>query len=221
MSDMITFKFKCSALAGFLTMFISIFMDWYHVVVYSKDGGKINSYTLTLFAGWVLDSSERVTIFSGPNIESMNAENAFNLTMTVPILLPIVFCSCIVVSLIVILVRPMKVSKKLRQSDYICSVILLSTVLLNIGFVLLVPIWYFINEDLFFPGLMILLEVNNYGFFVGIGYLLQLFAFIFVFPYCWTYYKIVKLKTQQSIQELEESESPLNKLEKIVNEGGA
>ncbi|MFX1467706.1 MAG: hypothetical protein ACFFB8_03515 [Promethearchaeota archaeon] len=180
--------FRMLFLSGLNLLLFSLFLQWYSFQIYNADNELLVSWEYTISTGWdtpLTDSSFFNDFMKPVNIGS-------------PLLFTILLTGGIILSTYVILFQDIEQAKN-PESFYKFGYILAFIVALVFTYVCIFPVLYIISNNLIFP----LLIVENYesGLFyfysIGPGYLLQLFSFPLLFPYCIFYFATIRKFKQQ------------------------
>ncbi len=180
--------FRMSFLSGLSLLLFSLFLQLYSFQIYNADNELLVSWVYTISTGWdtPLSNSSFFNEFMKPvNIGS-------------PLILTILLTGGIILSSYVILFQDIEHAKN-PESFYKFGYFLAFIVALVFTYVCIFPILYIISNNLMFP----LFTVENYEsgliylYSIGPGYLLQLFSFPLLFPYCIFYFATIRKFKQQ------------------------
>lgn len=186
----IYFKFICVIGIGFSA--VSLFFEWYTFQVFSWEGDLLALWEFDLFSGWQ-------TPFSPDDWFNTAYEPGF---LPIPIIIQIIYLILMVISLFTLLLFNLDDSNKLKKRRKF-SYLYLSSILISVYYICVVPIYFFILSQLYFPYLTFTdpeFIVINYG--AGIGYWLQCVAFICIFPYMF-YFAMITMQFEQAPEPFE------------------
>lgn len=171
--------FKTFFLIGIFLSFLSLFFEWYSFQARNLEGELVMLWNFHLFMGWN-------TIFSPdawfnevfkPNVEQF------------PIIIALVYIAIMIITVYSVLFTDLEHLENFEKAKKYSYLHLFELILS--GFcIAAVPIYYWISQELFFPYIVFIdfdLEVS-FVYTIGIGYLLQCFAFVSLFPYSIYYY---------------------------------
>jgi hypothetical protein len=191
---------RLALLTGVILLFVSLFLEWYSFQVVDTNSELIASWSYNLFFDWTTDFPGGVVVN-----EEYRPDN-----LGVPFLVNILFITILILSLGVCIFREIDSSKNsmyVRYYSYIFAFLLIFTIFYTVLF----PSLYLYPNELYFPVLTIFdNELNitiNYS--IGIGYVLQLFGFVLIFPYS-LYYLLTVTALERSHQ------IPEIQIEKII-----
>ena len=165
---------KLALLMGVIILFISLFLEWYSFQVVDINNEVIASWSYNLFFEWTTNFPEGATV----------NEEYRPLNLNVPFYITILFIIMLVLSVGVIIIRDINLSKNttsIRYYSYIFAFLLI----LTFFYIVLFPSIYLYPNELYYPVLTnIDTELNIVTYYsVGIGYILQLCGFVLIFPY--------------------------------------
>ncbi|MFX1257055.1 MAG: hypothetical protein ACFFAN_04300 [Promethearchaeota archaeon] len=186
-------QFKILFLAGLMLLFISLFLDWYYLQVYNEDGELLAFWSYNPVREWTTHFFDK-----GASNKIKEPKN-----LSIPLIINVTFVIAILASAFSVLFKDPEQKKNLEKL-YPYAYINIFVVILNLYYIFAFPIFYLFPHNLYFPYLII--EDENleliYHYYVGPGYILQLIAFIFVFPYATFYYQtIAKFKEKKHTAE--------------------
>jgi len=164
---------------GIIISFLSFFFDWYSFQGKDLEGELVLSWNLHLLIGWTTPFSpdawfNEVFKPSGEQIP------------------PVIAIIYILISIIVVysvIFADLENSESLQKNKKY-SYFHIFQLLLSCFYICIVPIYYWIFQEYFFPYVIFVdfeLEVR-FIYSIGIGYLLQCISFIAIFPYSIHYY---------------------------------
>ncbi len=173
--------FKFSFLIGLILLFLSVFVEWYSYQIFTLEQELIVSWKYNIFWEWS-------SIFSdSPLNEALRPEN---LSISVP--LNIIFLCFLFLSGYVILFKDIeRVDSIIKYRPY--SYVLGITLILNIFYVVVFPVMYLFPQELYFPFIQIVDYEQDfmYLYSIDIGYVLQLIAFMLIFPFPIHYFRTI------------------------------
>jgi len=178
-----TYIFRTLSLVGLILAFFSVFLEWYSFQVYDFNNHIIASWSYYLFSEWQTPFST-TSAFN----EAMKPSTA----ITIPLILNIVFIAAIIASGYVLLVKNIDQAENLRKYTKF-AYLNIFVMLLVAYYIIICPLLYLAPSKLYFP----LLSIRNYEeqgiycYSIGLGYLVQLFSFLLIFPYTVFYYKTI------------------------------
>lgn len=171
--------FKVLFIIGIFISFLSLFFDWYSFQAQSLDGELVVFWNFHLFLGWN-------TIFS-PDAWFNEAFRPRGEQL--PPIIPIIYILIMIAAMYTILFIDLEHPNKFEKAK-IYSYIHLFLLLFGGFFICVIPIYYWLSQELFFPYIIFEdfeLEVI-FEYTVGLGYLLQSLGFTVIFPYSLYYY---------------------------------
>ncbi|MFX1389402.1 MAG: hypothetical protein ACFE9Z_04980 [Promethearchaeota archaeon] len=180
--------FRILNLIGCIFLVFSLFLEWYSIRVYTLDSELIASWTYYLFSGWTTYFSEGSTFN-----EQMRPE-----ALMIPLVVSVLLIIGVILAGYVILFKNIENAAQIR-SYYKFAYLLAFLVILVFFFAFISPIMYLVPEDLYFP-LYTIIDHNlgyMFSYASGIGYVLQLLSFPFLFPYCLFYFSTIFTFIQQ------------------------
>jgi len=198
-NPMRTFSYpKLMLLAGVILLFVSLFLEWYSFQVVDINNELIASWSYNLFFEWTTEFPPGVTV----------NEEYRPLNLGVPFYINIFFIITLVLSVGVIIIRDSNESNT-RYFSYIFAFLLA----LTFFYVVLFPSIYLYPNELYFPVVThIDSELNiSIHYSIGVGYILELFGFVLIFPY--SLYYILTTTALEKSRHLPEIQ-----IEKIINE---
>lgn len=180
--------FKALFLIGIGLIFISLFLNWYRYQVFDINNNVIALWDYDLFTGWNSPLSDAFTlnyIFRPDNLD----------------LSPIIHIILIGISIICVYIALVKDVEKVNSDQRLKNYSFLNFfLLLLVGFYVLVfPVAYLLANELYFPYLKYEdVQANiTYVYSLDVGYYLQLFALILIFPYILFYYQTITTFEQE------------------------
>ncbi len=209
--------FKTLFIIGIFFSFASLFFEWYSFQARSLDGELVVNWSFHIFWGWD-------TIFS-PDAWFNEAFRPRGEQLST--IIPIVYIIIMIIAMYSILFMDLERPNKFEKAK-IYSYFHLFLLLFSGFFICVVPIYYWLSQELYFPYILF----NNFElevvfeYSVGLGYLLHSLAFTAIFPYSMYYYfttihfekKDVSIESalQEIIKEAQESLD----LDKLIAEEG-
>lgn len=165
---------RLALLAGVILLFVSLFLEWYSFQVVDINNELIASWSYNLFFEWTTEFPQGV----GVN------EDYRPLNLKVPFYITILYMVSLVLSVGVVILRDVNESKNHANIRYF-TYIFASLLAITIFYILLFPSIYLYPNELYFPVVTnIDTELNTTTYYsIGIGYFLQLFGFVLIFPY--------------------------------------
>lgn len=183
--------------------------------MYDFSNDLVVSWSYYLFSGWQTPFNTSFTLN-----EVMMPKNA-----SIPYIINILTIITIILSGYVVLFKNIDQATRIKSYNkytYVNGFLLL----LVMYYVIICPLMYFIPDKLYFP----LLNIRDYDlgyiylYAIGLGYILQLFAFSLMFPYPIFYFKTINTfiqeeKTPEKLlaKTIRESEDPLD-IDKYIAE---
>ena len=193
---------KLALLAGVILLFVSLFLEWYSFQVVDINNELIASWSYNIFFEWTTEFPQGV----GVN------EDLRPLNLNVPFYINILCIIMLILSVGVITIRDINVSKNTANTRYY-SYIFAFLLVLTFFYVVLFPSIYLYTNELYYPVLTNVdtdLNITTY-YSVGIGYILQLCGFVLIFPYSLYYiFSATALERNRQIPEIQ--------IEKIIQE---
>ena len=174
--------FKIFFLIGLITLFLSLFLDWFYLEIFNNELKTVAYWSYNPFSEWTTPFSEDylLNMLLKPN------------SLSIPLIINFIFIISIVISGYGIICKDLENKNNIEKS-YLFSYIYLFLLLLNAYYLFAFPLLYLIPNDLYFPFMIfrdMQLELDFY-YCVGLGYLFQIIAFIMIFPYTLFYYQTV------------------------------
>lgn len=175
-------KYRFAFLAGVLLLFMSLFLDWFHLEAY-KDGKQIANWSYNIFTEW--SSTKKASGF--------NKEARPN-NLQVPMAMNILFVITIFLAIYSVLFRTIDEKKDLSQKSMGFAYLNFFLLFLNGFYVFIFPFFYLIPNNLFFPFIIVKDTETKivYHYFIGTGWVFQVIAFILIFPYTLFYYDVAR-----------------------------
>ncbi|MFX1480854.1 MAG: hypothetical protein ACFFCI_22440 [Promethearchaeota archaeon] len=181
-------KFKILFVIGLLCLIMSMFIDWYYIQVYNSGGDLIAIWSFNPFTEWT-------TIFSGGSGYDTLSHPS---DLSIPFALNIVFIPVIIICGYTVLFKDIERQKNL-ESLYAYAYVNFFLLVLNIFYIFIFPVFYLLPHGYYFPYMLIEDSDTNFTYYycVGPGYLLEIIAFMLIFPYALFYYQTLeKFKTK-------------------------
>ena len=175
--------FKITFFIGIAFSFLSLFVDYYNYQGFNRAGELVLSWNLNLFFSWTTQLNDN----TGYNEVLRPPE------LGIPIEIHIIFIVLLVCSVFVILFKDI-----INAKDYIALrpyMYILLALILFIGFyIFVIPVFYLVGNELYFPIITLPDEDIGITFFcsINIGYFFQLISFILVFPYVALYFHTIQ-----------------------------
>jgi len=177
--------FRVCFIIGLLILFLSLFLNWYIIQIYSSSGALVAEWNYNPITEWNAEVSNDT--FESPK------------RILIPFAINALFISSVALSGYVALFNDLeKIEKSKKENDFdkfrLYSYVLFFLISLNLYYVFAFPAFYLTRNKLYFPVLRQTdLELNvTYYYFIGPGYIAQLIGFICVFPYTLFYYRTVE-----------------------------
>jgi hypothetical protein len=156
-------------------------VEWYSYQIFTLEEELIVSWNYNIFREWS-------TFLSSSQINDALRPN--NLSISLP--LNVVFIISLFLSAYIILFKDIEhVNSLIKYRPY--SYILGMTLLLNIFYVIVFPVMYLFPQNLYFPFLQIVdyEEEFLHLYSIGLGYFLQVIAFMLIFPFPVYYFRTI------------------------------
>ncbi|MFX0001301.1 MAG: hypothetical protein ACFE9Q_11345 [Candidatus Hodarchaeota archaeon] len=193
--------FKISFLCGLILLFLSLFVEWYSFQIYTLDYELIVSWKYNIFKEW-----STLLIPSSQLNEALRPEN-----LSVPLPLNIIFLGSLILSGYIMLFKDVERVKSIANyRPY--SYLLITSLILNLFYIIAFPIMYLTPQRLYFPFLQIV-DYNTefiYLYHFDIGYIFHLIAFMLIFPFTIFYFRT--LNTFDNVEK-----TPETMVEKVLN----
>ncbi|MFX1399556.1 MAG: hypothetical protein ACFFAS_21225 [Promethearchaeota archaeon] len=184
----LTAKFKLLFVLGLLCLVISMFLDWYYIQVYNSGGDLIAIWSYNPFTEWT-------TIFSGTSgYDSLSHPD----NLSIPFAINIMFIPVIIICGYTVLFKDIERQTKL-ENLYTYAYVNFFMLVLNMYYIFVFPVFYLLPHSYYFPFMLVEESETNFTYYycIGPGYLLQLIAFMMIFPYALFYYNTLeKFKTK-------------------------
>ena len=193
---------RLALLAGVTLLFVSLFLEWYSFQVVDTNNELIVSWSYNLFFEWTTDFPTGATV----------NEDYRPLNLNVPFYINILFIVILILAVGVGTIQDINVSKNSSNTRYY-SYIFAFLLVLTFFYVVLFPIIYLYPNELYYPVLTnVDIDLNTITYYsIGIGYILQLFGFVLIFPYSLYYLlTITALERSRQIPEIQ--------IEKIIQD---
>jgi len=171
--------FKGLFILGICLSFLSLFFEWYSFQARDLEGKLVVFWNLYLFMGWntIFPPNSWFNVVFMPNGD------------TVPFVMNVIYIGIMLISVYSVIFSDLEYSDNLEKGKKYAYVHIL---LLSLSgfYICIVPIYYLVSQELFFPYLVYMdfeLEVTFY-YSIAVGYILQCVAFSAMFPYSIYYY---------------------------------
>ncbi|MFX1393978.1 MAG: hypothetical protein ACFFAH_10425 [Promethearchaeota archaeon] len=188
MKARLTVKFKILFIVGLLCLVISMFLDWYYIHVYSSGGSLIAIWSYNPFTEWTM-------IFSGGSgYDTLSHPE----DLSIPFAINIIFIPVIMICGYTVLFKDIERQRNLEKL-YTYAYVNFFLLVLNTYYIFAFPVFYLLPHRYYFPYMLTKDSETNFTYYycIGPGYLLQLIAFMIIFPYTLFYYHTLeKFKTK-------------------------
>jgi len=175
-------KFRVFYLIGLLLQLSSFFLDWYYFQVYTNDKRLISYWSYNIIFEWSSLFSDNHTFN-----QSVRPEN-----LSVPIEMSIISVIAIMLSGYSILFKDPETTEELEKL-YPYAYLNFFVLCLNLYYIVVFPIMFLFPNKLYFPFLLVKDPETKliYSYGIGPGYILQIIAFMLIFPYALFYYQTI------------------------------
>jgi hypothetical protein len=196
--------YKVLYLIGIFMSLLSLFFEWYSFQARNFEDELVVLWNYYLFLGWT-------TVFS--------PDAWFNEVFKpkgeqLPTIIGIVYILVMIITIYSVLFKDLEHTDNLKSSKKY-SYVHIFQLFLSGFYISIVPIYYWISQEFFFPYLVFTnfdLEVR-FTYTIGLGYILQCFAFTAIFPYSIYYYytcshfknNLGKTTLQEILNQVQES----------------
>jgi len=209
--------FKVLFFVGCGLAFLGIFLDFYSFQGIHSIDGNVVAWNYNLFTGWtspISESNPYNTEFQPPN---------FNIS----IILQITLMVTVILSLFCMILKGLNYTTNLSKLMFYAYIHFFLLLLISF-YVFIFPLFVLVPSGLHFPFILIMDNdiLISFRYSIGIGYILELLAFICVFSYVLFYIQTIRNyeieKTDQSdkiLQEMvEESQKAIDIEQAIAQE---
>ncbi|MFX0167304.1 MAG: hypothetical protein ACFFAG_08465 [Promethearchaeota archaeon] len=196
---------KLMLLAGLIVLFVSLFLEWYSFQVVDINNELIASWSYNLFSEWTTDFPSGVSI----------NEDYRPLNLGVPFYINVLFIITLVLSVGVVVIQGAMETENSTNTGYF-TYIFVSLLAFTFFYVVLFPSIYLYPNKLYYP---VVTQIDNelnitIHYSGGVGYFLQLFGFVLIFPYSLNYiltatalersHHLPEIQIEKIIQEIQE-----------------
>jgi hypothetical protein len=192
--------FKFIFMFGICMASVSLFFQWYTFQAFSWEGEQVVLWEFHLFLGWTTPFSSEAWFNTAYQPENISF----------PLIINFIYLGIMILSLyagLAINLEDASQLKKAKKYGYIH----LSTLLLSAYYICIVPVYFFLFQELYFPYLIFSdPEFIVIHYTVSQGYWLQFFAFGCIFPYT-LYFAITTTRFERAPKPLEQKISEILK----------
>ncbi len=174
--------FKYFHSIGALILILSVFFDWYYIIIYLDSSSPIIVSRYNILTGWH-------TQYNNKEYESLFKVKDLNF----PISIAIIFIIVLLISVLINALITIEDSEDFEKYNPIILLNLFACVI-SLFLIFIFPLIYLIPNKLYFPCIKLSYETSSMTFyyFIGPGYIMLIFGYCLIFPRSIFYYNTVK-----------------------------